>query len=343
MGKEGKGIAASLLAIAMALSIAVIMTNTGTATDIPPGEVAIFYLEPKDSSVSHGNSHTVEVYLNTSVGARSGRIEIHTSNNACGNITGANWNRTHWTDGAANVFDGGNYTILGFSRLNDNPPGVYNMGNFTVQCVSSGECSCDLYFRPDIPYTYMANTSAGAFNIAEENGTFTCEGVPETFSKELPKGWNLISLPLRNTTDMTVANIMSSVSGLYDALYRYDAGNKSWVPMSQSDRMENGVGYFIHMTGAGTWSYNGTACTSMSIDLSHGLNMVGWVNTSASLPDTLDSIAGNYQYVARWNATAHKFEVYVPGAPPVFNDFDTMERGEGYFIAAKTSCTLAYP
>ena len=55
------------------------------------------------------------------------------------------------------------------------------------------------------------------------------------------------------------------------------------------------------------------------------------------------SIDGDYWYVARWNATTQKFEIYVPDAPPVFNDFNTMERGEGYFIAAKTSCTLTYP
>ena len=139
---------------------------------------------------------------------------------------------------------------------------------------------------------------------------------------------------------MTVANIMSSVSGSYDALYRYDASTHSWVPLSSSDTMENGVGYFVHMTSAGTWTYTGSAYTDMNISLEQGLNMIGWLNCSKPIDDALSSIADNYWYVARWNATAQKFEVYNPVAPNGFNDFDTMERGKGYFISMKSAETL---
>jgi hypothetical protein len=107
--------------------------------------------------------------------------------------------------------------------------------------------------------------------------------------------------------------------------------------------MDPGVGYFVHVTTAGTWEYEGTAYTSISASLSQGLNMVGWTNTSADLPGALSSIDSNYRYVAHWNATSQSYEVYEPNAPAVFNDFATMERGEGYFIAATSSCTLAYP
>ncbi len=81
----------------------------------------------------------------------------------------------------------------------------------------------------------------------------------------------------------------------------------------------------------------------MTASLVQGLNMVGWTNTSASLPGAFDSIAGNYRYVARWDAPSQSYEVFVPGAPVEFNDFTTMDRGEGYFIAATAGCTLTYP
>ena len=68
--------------------------------------------------------------------------------------------------------------------------------------------------------------------------------------------------------------------------------------------------------------------------------MIGWLNCSKPIDDALSSIEGDYWYVARWNATTQKFEVYVPDAPPVFNDFNTMERGEGYFISMKSAETL---
>ena len=68
--------------------------------------------------------------------------------------------------------------------------------------------------------------------------------------------------------------------------------------------------------------------------------MVGWLNCSKDISDALSSIAGDYWYVAKWNAEEQKFEVYNPVAPPVFNDFNTMERGEGYFISMKSDGTL---
>ena len=123
-------------------------------------------------------------------------------------------------------------------------------------------------------------------------------------------------------------------------LFLYNAATPQFV---EATTMDPGTGYFIHMTTAGTWSFDGTAYTDMTAQLMQGLNMVGWTNTSANLPGALNSVAGNYRYVARWNATAQSYEVYVPGAPSEFNYFDTMERGEGYFIAATTSCTLTYP
>ena len=215
----------------------------------------------------------------------------------------------------------------------------------TLHCEAPGISS--LHFADESEVTANDQTmivnptnTSGIWPITTEDGTFTCLAPQETFSKDLVEGWNLISLPLYNATDMTVANIMSSVSGLYDALYRYDASTHSWVPLSSSDTMANGVGYFVHMTSAGTWTYQGSAYLSMSIPLEQGLNMIGWLNCSKPIGDALSSIDGDYWYVARWNATAQKFEVYNPVAPNGFNDFDTMERGEGYFISMKNAGTL---
>jgi hypothetical protein len=79
----------------------------------------------------------------------------------------------------------------------------------------------------------------------------------------------------------------------------------------------------------------------MNSALSTGLNCVGWVNeTGSALPGALSSIDGSYRYVARWNAGTQSYEVYLPGVPAVFNDFEAMDRGEGYFIAATADCTL---
>ena len=161
----------------------------------------------------------------------------------------------------------------------------------------------------------------------------------ETYTKDLVIGWNLVSLPL-TPDDNSTSVVLNSITGNYDAVKSYNATTHQF---EDATTMDPGIGYFIYMTAANTWSYDGTAYTDMTTQLMQGLNMAGWTNTSASLPGALNSIAGNYRYVAMWNATSQSYEVFVPNAPAVFNDFTTMERGEGYFIAAKTSCTLTYP
>ena len=161
----------------------------------------------------------------------------------------------------------------------------------------------------------------------------------ENFTKSLPVGWNLISLPLTPLDNSTSA-VLGYDTIEYDAVKQYDASTKTFA---DATTMDPGIGYFVNVTDAGIWEYEGTAYTSMTTSLSQGLNMVGWTNTSAALPDALSSISGNYTYVAHWNATSQSYEVYEPNAPAVFNDFATMERGEGYFIAATSSCTLTYP
>ena len=173
--------------------------------------------------------------------------------------------------------------------------------------------------------------------IAQDVTVYEVPQETETFTKSLPLDWNLISLPL-TPDDNSVSAVLGSIT--YDAVKSYNASTHQFEDVTT---MNPGTGYFVHVTTAGTWEYEGTACNSISATLSTGLNCVGWTNISADLPGALSSINGNYNYVAHWNATSQSYEVYEPNAPAVFNDFVTMERGKGYFIAATSSCTLTYP
>ena len=174
--------------------------------------------------------------------------------------------------------------------------------------------------------TYMQNMSL-----------LPCAVNKPSFNKTLYAGWNLISLPL-DPDDNSASAVLSTAS--YDAVYRYNATSKKY---EIADVMDPGIGYFVNATADCEWEYSGTPYTSMDVSLEHGLNMVGWLNCSKDVGDTLSSISGKYHYVAQWNASAEKFEVYNPAAPDpsVFNDFTTMDRGIGYFIAAKQGCILS--
>ncbi|RZB29099.1 MAG: hypothetical protein AEth_01703 [Candidatus Argoarchaeum ethanivorans] len=162
----------------------------------------------------------------------------------------------------------------------------------------------------------------------------------ETFEKDLEPGWNLVSLPLTPDNNSTPI-VLTSITGNYDAVMKYTPG--TGFESVATTVMDPGIGYFIYMSTNDTWSYDGDSYNSINASLSLGLNMAGWVNDDVALPGALDSIAGNYNYVARWNTTSQSYEVYEPDAPASFNDFGTIAKGEGYFIAANTDCTLTYP
>ena len=214
-------------------------------------------------------------------------------------------------------FDGGSSGVLGLANLTfkGNNTGITAL-NFSPRYTGCG------YLGEPLPKTLI-------------NGTFTCIPREETFSKELKTGWNLVSLPLIPSNNSTSA-VLGNDTIEYDAVYRYNATSKQFEDVT-TGTMDPGTGYFVNVTTAGTWSYEGTPYTSMSIPLKRGLNLVGWLNCTKQISGNLSSIAGEYNYIARWNAG---YEVYEPHAPEVFNDFFDMERGNGYWIAAKEDCTL---
>ena len=330
--------------IGIVLAVLAVITAPTAAQDYN-----IFHLIPEDSSCDPGEDVTVWVKVNTSyndINAVQVSIIFDPSVVNVTNVeegTNPDWYMWDW-----HIFNLHGYTyvkITASDPMGAFGPGELDIGEMTLHCEAPGISSLHFANASEVTeedMTLIGNPSGGIWPITTEDGTFTCMAPQETFSKDLVEGWNLISLPLYNATDMTVANIMSSVSGSYDALYRYDASAHGWVPLSSSDTMANGVGYFIHMTSADTWTYTGSAYTDMDgISLQQGLNMIGWLNCSKPIDDALSSIDGDYWYVARWNATSQSYETYNPVAPSVFNDFTTLERGEGYFISMKTGDTLS--
>jgi len=318
-----------VLGVGIILAILAVFTANAAADNV-------IFFDPDPSCAEPGETIHVGLWINCTDGVAAWNDDIHYDPEVL-NITNAEPGDVY-----TQMWSFFPYWDQGFVRIGSwsydymDHTGLMLLANLTIVAINPGTST--LYHDN---YA-IGNWEGHEWDATWINGTFTCLAPQETFSKELVEGWNLISLPL-TADNMTVSSVFSSVAGKYDAIYRYDAETHNWVALGADDTLENGVGYFIHMTENGTWTYQGSAYTAMSIPLEPGLNLVGWVNTSASLPDALSSIEGDYWYVARWNATTQKFEVYVPDAPPVFNDFNTMERGEGYFIAAKTSCTLTYP
>jgi len=356
MERIGDRISTSLIAMNIVLLIAVLMVPfAGAAPPVPPGEEGIYHLVPKDSTAQYCENVTIDVRVNSSIPIRAGMLVLDSDVVGCGEIVDCEWNSTEWpsygtqvimnSSGGQNaigdVYIPGGYRVyITFRGQIELPPGDYSVAEIEVHCNCTSGCLTDLLFYAESGELYITNnTEPWDYEIPGENGTFQCQAPQQSFSEYLPDGWNLISLPLV-PEDNNTSSVLASVWANVTSVYSYNGTTKLFEDASI---MDPGKGYFVNMAAADTWSYEGNAYTSMDVSLEQGLNMIGWLNCTKDISDALSSVDGKYRYVARWNVTTHKFEVYVPGAPSVFNDFTTMERGEGYFIAAKTSCTLTYP
>jgi hypothetical protein len=219
-------------------------------------------------------------------------------------------------------------------------PGLLRCGDITLKGLNPGVTTLYLGVYPDdVPpnnNTRIIDVNADFKNwTLAEPFTFTCVGPAEPFEKDLVLGWDLISLPLRPENNST-SEVLSSMAGNYDAVYKYNAETKEFESVLDGT-IDPGTGYFVNVTTAGTWSYVGQPYTSMSIGLKEGLNMVGWLNCTKRISGNFTTIEGKYNYNARWN---EGYEVYEPQAPEIFNDFEMMDRGNGYWIAAKEDCML---
>lgn len=302
-------------------------------------EEPIFHLVAEDSSCDPGD--TVTVWVNATVShddINEGQASIIFDPSVV-NVTFAemgpypNWYMWEWY---VAEYDGNTYvTLRGSDVLGEFGPGEIVFGKITLQGVNPGISSLHFGNTSELgaDRTRIGNASGAIWPITTEDGTFTCGDV-QTFTKPLPEGWNLISLPL-TPTDSGVDAVLSGVTR--NAVKRYDATSKQF---EDATTMDPGIGYFVHVTesGGSTWSYQGSPAYTTNPGLKSGLNMIGVPNCTMSVGAAMGS--ADYRYVARWNADAQEYEVYNPVAPSAFHGFTEMAAGEGYFVSAKSDCAL---
>ena len=308
-----------------------------------------YYFNPQESSANQNEEVIVEVWLHTDESLSSFTTHIDFKPGVV-NVTdgdeGTNpdWDMWSWCLKEDPEF--GEYLFNPAMEFGGTETGDLLCGIFTLKGINPGVTSLDVIRQhqpgepqPNPDTSVMRNLANELIPFYANSGTFTCTGdMPDTFEKELLTGWNLVSMPL-TPSDNHISAVLSSIDGKYDLVKKYTGGSG----FSDTTTMDPGNGYFIRMTEDATWTYDGISYDSISKSMSNGLHCIGWVNSSTYIPDALSSIGGNYRYVARWNASVQDYEVFEQHAPVVFNDFDTMDKGVGYFISVTTGCVLAYP
>jgi len=353
------------IALGTGLAVAVLALAVMTAPAMARMDDATFYLNASDSShsITVEPEEEVTIYLNVyapvnKTSCTTTAIVFDPEVVECLGVTeNASTNWYFWEYMGVNPATGDRdyFWFKTWDPAIGMGPGHIDCGDITLKGLSPGITRMYLGVYPeDIPDAENSTLIGDMGGYAKdwtlsEPFTVIC-GSPETFATSLAPDWNLISLPLTPLNDSTSAVLGNDdCTIVYNKVYSYDASANQFVDVTDGT-METGVGYFVDVTAEGTWSYEGYSMMPPDVgDLEQGLNCIGWTNTSAALPGALGNM-GNYcdwWYVSRWNATSQSYELYDADAPegvPEFIDFDTMERGEGYFIVTKNPyCTLTYP
>ena len=305
----------SLFEIGIVIAVLMVFTAPAAADNV-------MYFDPDPSCAADGEEITVALRANTSDGTAAFQCDVYfdTSVVDITNVAVGDYDLMFaWSDYGTYVRAGGMST-----EGMDYPPGNYVLAYYTLVANSTyGTSSLDLQVT-SLGDQYGSDVPNQVWN----DGTFNCPCLtPENFTKELVTGWNLISLPL-TPTDNSVSAVLSTVS--HDAVKQYNATTKTF---EIATTMDPGTGYFVNVTSASTWEYEGTPVSSTSPGLESGLNMIGVSNSTMDVGTAMGS--ADYRYVARWNADNQEYEVYNPNAPVSFHGFTEMTAGEGYFVSAR--------
>ena len=180
-----------------------------------------------------------------------------------------------------------------------------------------------------------------------------------THSINLVPGWNLVSFNL-NPVSTDISDVLDSISGLYDLVYAWDAtgassGSGNWkmydpevvIPQTLTV-LTNGMGFWIHMTEAGTLEVSGTTPTTTNVSLltnAGGWNLVGYSSAgSEALPGALTNHgvgSSAYSLVYAYHAEDEddEWKMFDPLAPLYANDLTDLGPGWGYWINVSSSAT----
>jgi len=170
---------------------------------------------------------------------------------------------------------------------------------------------------------------------------------------DLVVGWNLMSLPLiPYSTDITdiinADNLASGNMDNVDLVYYFDTASETWLwwngaPASTLTTMEDGLGYWMLMSGADILTVQGTQVGDPPPEYGVivGWNMIGFTSTTAMAPAVyLASAAGDYTLLYGWDAVGETW-LWWNGAPA--STLTTMEPGDGYWILMDNPGTITPP
>jgi len=170
------------------------------------------------------------------------------------------------------------------------------------------------------------------------------------FLVSLAPGWNLISMPLNDTSVVNASVLMSKIGEGCEEVLKWDAEAQSWksysagMPPIFDFNIKGGEGYFVRMTSSAEVVFSGKGWDSpFTISLAQGYNLIGLPVNDTSVVNAsslISKIGENCTEVLKWDAEAQSWKSYSAGMPPIF-DFN-IKGGEGYFVNMRGPANVTF-
>lgn len=184
---------------------------------------------------------------------------------------------------------------------------------------------------------YKVNLTAGN---AGGNSTMSMTiTVVRQYIISLSQGWNLISIPVNNTTfwasdlvndsglGVSMVSIYNNTTGVYTT-YIKDA--PSW----RNVQLTPDRGYFIYCSKQSTFEVTGEPLPEHNISIYRGWNLIGWSSYSDINASTIMGRV-SLSMMSRYNNSTYRYQSYITGADQSRNF--NLTAGQGYFLRSETS------
>jgi hypothetical protein len=169
-------------------------------------------------------------------------------------------------------------------------------------------------------------------------------------------GWNLVSFNVKPAST-AIATVLSSIADKYDLVYAWDAGaaSNNWMKYSPTapeysnslNNLDEKMGFWIHMTAAGTLNVVGSVPVTTTISLltaGGGWNLVGYPSSvDRDLPAALsdNGVGADFSLIYAYHAseTTDPWKLFSLTAPVWANDLTKLSPGWGYWVKVSTDHT----
>ncbi len=203
---------------------------------------------------------------------------------------------------------------------------------------------------------YLNTTNEAAFQSSGDymeasNAILVVKSATEEkykFTLHLVGGYNLISLPLKDTTVTKASELAAKVGANCTEVVKWDRALQQYVsyvpgvPLNDFD-ISGGEGYFINTNSPTSVMFSGEGWESpFTISLVEGYNLISLPlkdTTVTKASELAAKVGANCTEVVKWDRALQQYVSYVPGVP--LNDFD-ISGGEGYFINVDSVTSVTF-